>query len=367
MIQILRIASISALLAMCGGCAQLAYYSQAAQGQMAVLAQAKPIERVLVQANTDDNLKARLKLVQEIRRFAVTELGLPDNGSYKKYADLKRPYVLWNVVVTPELSLTPEQWCFLVVGCVSYRGYYNKELAYQFAETMQHKGLDVLVAGVPAYSTLGWFDDPVLSTFIHYSEAELARLIFHELAHQVIYIPGDTQFNESFATAVEEIGVTRWLNRIHNADQLKNFQLSQKRRLEFIALLSQYRLKLAENYASKESSSAKRLKKSEIFLSLKAAYSVVKHEQWNDDASYDTWFNQPLSNAHLALASTYFDLVPAFHQLWSKHQDFSRFYQAVRQLSKLEKQKRRSQLAQISTDPAVSAQENTVDTTAALQ
>lgn len=365
--KIYRIVSISAFLYLCGGCAQLAYYSQAAQGQMAVLAQAKPIEHVLAQNNTDNNLQARLKLVQEIRRFAITELGLPENGSYKKYADLKRSHVLWNVVVTPELSLTPQQWCFWVVGCVSYRGYYNKDQAYQFAESMQHKGLDVLVAGVPAYSTLGWFDDPVLSTFIHYSEAELARLIFHELAHQVVYIPGDTQFNESFATAVEEIGVARWFNHVGNDEQLKKFQFNQKRRQEFLTLLSQYRSKLAENYASPDSSSAKRQKKSEIFQSLKATYEVIKHEQWNDDASYDAWFIQPLTNAHLALVSTYFDLVPAFHHLRSQHKNFTAFYQAVRQLSKLEKHKRRSQLAQFTTDHAVSAQEIAPDSTAALQ
>lgn len=365
--KLFTIISISCILFLSGGCAQLAYYSQATQGHMSVVAQAKPIERVLAQNDIDENIKTRLRLVQEIRRFAITELGLPENGSYKKYADLKRSHVLWNVVVTPELSLTPQQWCFWVVGCVSYRGYYNKDQAYRFAESMQHKGLDVLVAGVPAYSTLGWFDDPVLSTFIHYSEAELARLIFHELAHQVVYIPGDTQFNESFATAVEEIGVARWFNHVGNDEQLKKFQFNQKRRQEFLTLLSQYRSKLAENYASPDSSSAKRQKKIEIFQSLKATYGVIKHEQWNDDASYDAWFNQPLSNAHLALVSTYFDLVPAFQHLWSKHKNFTAFYQAVRQLSKLEKHKRRSQLAQFTTEHAVSAQEIAPDATAALQ
>lgn len=350
-----------------GGCAQLAYYSQAAQGQMEVLAKAKPIETVMLHPSTDENLRSRLKLVQEIRRFAVDELGLPDNGSYKKYADLQRPYVLWNVVVTPELSLQPQQWCFLVAGCVSYRGYYKKEQAHSFAETMQQQGKDVLVSGVPAYSTLGWFNDPVLSTFIHYSEAELARLIFHELAHQIVYVPGDTQFNESFATAIEEIGVTRWLHRFGNTAQLGNFQQSQKRRLTFIALLSEYRAKLEENYASADSASSKRLKKAEIFLSLKEAYAVLKHEQWNDDASYDAWFNRPLTNAHLALISTYFDLVPAFHSLWEQQKNFSLFYQSVRQLAKLEKHKRRSQLAKLTTAQPVSSQESTQEPTAALQ
>ena len=365
--KLLTIISISSILFLSGGCAQLAYYSQAAQGQMEVMAKAKPIEQVLVQSNADENLKTRLRLVQEIRRFAVDELGLPDNGSYKKYADLKRPYVLWNVVVTPELSLKPQQWCFLVAGCVSYRGYYNKDQAQHFAETMQHKGKDVLVAGVPAYSTLGWFNDPVLSTFIHYSKAELARLIFHELAHQVVYIPGDTQFNESFATVVEEIGVTRWLNRFGNTTELNHFQQSQKRRLAFITLLTEYRAKLEENYASADSESVKRLKKSEIFQSLKTAYSVLKHDQWSDDTSYDAWFNRPLSNAHLALISTYYDLVPAFHRIWEEQKNFSLFYQSVRQLAKLEKQKRRSQLAKLTTAHPISTQDSTQEPTAALQ
>ena len=171
----------------------------------------RPISELLTESDIDVKLRGKLELVSEIRRFASRELGLPDNNSYTRYADLKRQFVLWNVVATPELSMKLVNWCFPIAGCISYRGYYAKEDADRFAEKLRNDGFDVYVGGVPAYSTLGWFDDPVLSTFIQYPDAELARLIFHELAHQVLYVAGDTMFNESFATAVEEAGLQRWL------------------------------------------------------------------------------------------------------------------------------------------------------------
>ena len=184
------------------GCAQLQYYFQAAQGQYALWSDARPIEDWLGDPATDPVLKARLEKALLIRRFAVRQLGLPDNASYKNYAALSRPFVLWNVVATPELSLRPIQWCFPIAGCVSYRGYYSKQDALAYAAELRAEGDDVQVGGVPAYSTLGWFSDPLLSTFINYSDAELARMVFHELAHQVVYVPGDSQFNEAFATSV---------------------------------------------------------------------------------------------------------------------------------------------------------------------
>ncbi|MFA9217739.1 MAG: aminopeptidase, partial [Sphingomonadaceae bacterium] len=193
------------------GCAQLKYYMQAAQGQYALWSDARPIDDWLGDPSTDPQLKARLEKALLIRRFAVRELGLPDNASYKNYAALSRPFVLWNVVATPELSLRPIQWCFPIAGCVSYRGYYSKDDAQAYASELRTEGNDVQVGGVPAYSTLGWFSDPLLSTFINYSDAELARMVFHELSHQVAYAGDDTMFNESFATAVERIGVQRWL------------------------------------------------------------------------------------------------------------------------------------------------------------
>ena len=209
-------AVIMAAAALITGCANLAYYTQAANGQFALLSAARPIDQWLADPATDTGLKDRLAKAQAMRRFAVRELGLPDNASYSSYADVKRPFVLWNVVATPALSMEPKKWCFPVAGCVSYRGYYSKEEAQAYAAELRAEGNDVQVSGVPAYSTLGWFNDPFISTFIHYPDGELARLVFHELAHQVVYAVGDSEFNESFATAVEEAGVQRWL-AVHTA------------------------------------------------------------------------------------------------------------------------------------------------------
>lgn len=358
---------LSAAVILSGGCAQFSYYVQAAQGQMDIVAQAKPIDALLTNPETDQSLKSRLRQVQEIRRFAVRELGLPENGSYKKYADLKRHYVMWNIVASPEFAIQPKQWCFPIAGCVNYRGYYSKNAAYSFAEHMQQQGWDIAVVGVPAYSTLGWFDDPVLSTFIEYSDPELARLIFHELAHQVVYIPGDTQFNESFATAVEEMGVERWLSVNGSTAERDRYIAHRKRREEFLLLLSEYREKLEKIFSDSGPDSVKRKNKAEIFASLKTAYALLKHERWNDDASYDAWFNQPLSNAHLALISTYHDLTPAFHHLWLEHKTFPGFYQSVRRLAKQDKQTRLSRLANLLAAIPVSVRGDRPDTTAAPQ
>lgn len=237
------------LLLSISGCAQLGYYAQAVEGQVSLLSSAKPIDQWLADPAVGDDLKSRLRRTQQIRAFAAKELGLPDNGSYKNYADLKRKYVMWNVVATPELSMKPQQWCFPVAGCVDYRGYYSKDAAEAFAAGLQRQGYDVRVSGVPAYSTLGWFNDPVLSTFIELPEAEVARMVFHELAHQVAYAPGDSQFNESFATAVEEIGVARWLD-VQGSDKMReDYRVYRQRKQDFIGLLDIYRRQLEDNYA----------------------------------------------------------------------------------------------------------------------
>jgi predicted aminopeptidase len=272
------------------GCAQLKYYMQAAQGQYALWSDARPIEDWLGDPSTDPELKARLEKALLIRRFAVKELGLPDNASYKNYAALSRPFVLWNVVATPELSLRPIQWCFPIAGCVSYRGYYGKEDAMAYAAELRKEGDDVQVGGVPAYSTLGWFSDPLLSTFINYSDAELARMVFHELAHQVVYVPGDSQFNEGFATAVEEAGVQRWLE-LYGTDPMREAYIRYNaRRQDFLELLVRHRQMLADTYASRKTSvKHKREEKARIFAHLKSDYQKLK-ESWGGYAGYDRWF-----------------------------------------------------------------------------
>lgn len=327
-----------------GGCAQLGYYAQAVHGEASVLYKAKPINQVLADPDSSDALKARLTKVKEIRAFAVSELSLPDNASYTSYTDLKRPYVLWNVVATPELSLVPKQWCFPIAGCVNYRGYYNQDDAFAFGAELRSEGYDVQVGGVPAYSTLGWFSDPVLSTFINNSDAELARMIFHELAHQVVYAKGDTQFNESFATSVEEEGGERWMVKFGDERQRKAFATQKKHESDFLALLLKYRKQLEANYARPITDDEKRRQKAAIFQALKDEYQTLKAE-WGGYAGYDRWFAEPMSNARLALIATYHDFVPAFRQLLKQEAGFPQFYEAVRALSLLDKDERHRRLS----------------------
>ena len=307
---------------------------------MNLLADARPIDRWLSDPDVKDDLKGRLKRVRDIREFAARELGLPDNGSYKSFARLDRPFVMWNVVATPELSLKPESWCFPVAGCVDYRGYYDQQAALAFARQLRDKGLDVRVSGVPAYSTLGWFNDPVLSTFIHYPEAELARLVFHELAHQVAYAAGDSPFNESFATAVEEFGVERWLQMRCDHEVRTAYIAFQRRREDFLALLERYRSRLDDLYQSDQCDAYKRQRKAQLLTDMQNDYVALK-QAWGGYAGYDRWFSEPMSNAHFALISTYHDLVPAFRALLQEKAGLPAFYQAVRALARADKIQRR--------------------------
>lgn len=344
--------------ALLSGCAQMGYYMQAAQGQYALLSEARPIDDWLADPDVGESLKLKLEKVKKIRHFAAQELALPDNGSFKSYADVKRPYVLWNVVATPALSMRPKQWCFPIAGCVNYRGYYSQAEAQAYAAELRREHYDVQVAGVPAYSTLGWFNDPVISTFIHYPEAELARLVFHELAHQVVYVPGDSAFNESFATAVEEAGVERWMV-VHGDDKMRQSYFAYDgRKKDFLRLLQKHRLALIENYARNVSDAEKITKKVEIFQGLKDEYQTLK-TAWGGYQGYDRWFAEPLSNAHLAAIATYHDYVPSFRALLLQEKKFSTFYQAVQTWAELDPAERHRQLLRIGphTLPAVVASE----------
>ena len=328
------------------GCSPFDYYAQAAHGQLSLLSEARPIDDWLADPALPARLRAKLTKVKQIRRYAASELGLPDNHSYTTYADLKRPFVLWNVVATEELSLEPRRWCFPVAGCVTYRGYYSKADAQSYAAGLRHDGLDVQVAGVPAYSTLGWFNDPVLSTFIQYPDGELARLVFHELAHQVVYVKDDTQFNESFATAVEEAGVERWLLAQGDPRQRQAYVEYETRKDDFLSLLIKYRKALEQNYLRKVDAEDKRQRKIDIFRELKDEYQILK-VSWGGYPGYDRWFAEPLTNAHLASVSTYHDFVPAFQVLLTQQKSLPRFYAAVRRLAALDKSQRHAELAML--------------------
>lgn len=351
---LLRSVVIASTAMLMSGCAQLTYYLQAAQGQLALLSDARPIDDWLADPEVGVKLKTRLAKAREIRRYAARELGLPDNDSYKNYADLKRPFVLWNIVATPELSMQPERWCFPIAGCVNYRGYYNKQEAMEYAADLRRHGFDVQVAGVAAYSTLGWFNDPVLSTFIQYPDGELARLVFHELAHQVAYAKDDTQFNESFATAVEEVGVERWLLTQADEKTRQKYHEFDDRKREFLALLISYRRRLENNYASAASDTQKRAEKIRIFQSLQADYQQLK-TGWGGYTGYDRWFAEPLSNAHLASVATYHDYVPAFRELLTEQKSLARFYRAVKTMATLDAATRRRQLVQLSRHAALAS------------
>ncbi len=340
------LATAAVCAAMLAGCAQFKYYFQAAQGQYALWSDARPIDDWIGDPATDPRLKARLEKAKLIRRFAVRELGLPDNASYKNYAALKRQFVLWNVVATPELSLRPVQWCFPIAGCVSYRGYYNKADAEAYADELRKEGHDVNVGGVPAYSTLGWFSDPLLSTFINHSDAELARLVFHELAHQVVYVQGDSKFNEAFASAVEEAGVNRWLELYGNDAMREAYVRYNARRQDFLALLVKHRQMLADNYASKASVKKKREEKLRVFAALQEEYKVLK-ANWGGYNGYDRFFAESLNNAHLASVATYNDLLPGFRALLAKEKAFPGFYAAVRNMSNLPSVERHDRLHEL--------------------
>ena len=292
------------------GCETLAYYGQAAGGHLALMARARPV----VEVDADPALRERLKTAVAIRDFASRELQLPDNGSYRSYADLERPYAVWTVVAAPEFSLEPLQSCFLFAGCVSYRGYYDRAAAERYATGLRAAGNDVVVYGVPAYSTLGWFDDPLLSTFIGYPDADLARLIFHELAHRLLYVKNDTTFNESFAVAVERAGLRRWLaaqGREAAPARSPAPQIAEVRaRLEAL-----YRTRLAPQ-AMRERKRAE----------LEALRPVM--------ARMPAFEGQEPSNAFLASYATYTELLPAFETLLAEaNGDLPAFYALARQFA----------------------------------
>lgn len=356
-----RAAALAAAALLAAGCAggpaslDLPYYWQSALGQMSLLQRARPIDELLADASLDPRLRARLQHALEIREFAARELGLPDNGSYTRYADLGRPFAVWSVFAAPELSMQLRQWCFPVAGCVSYRGYFDRDEAERYAATLRAEGWDVYVAGVPAYSTLGWFDDPVLNTFVNLPVAELARLVFHELAHQLVYVKGDSTFNESFATAVEEAGVERWLARLDDPAVESAYREFARRRRAFVQLLARHRQALEAVYAAGGSAQRMREGKAAVFESLRSEYRELRRS-WGGWAGYDRWFAGELGNAHLASVATYHALVPAFRALLAgKGGDLPAFYAEVRALASLDAAARQGRLQALAGAGALSA------------
>lgn len=328
-IRVLRTLSVAAAAACLSGC----YLIQAASGQMELTARREPIAKLLSDARTPDNLRMRLEYVAAARAFASQELGLPDNESYRSYADLGRSFVVWNVFATDEFSVEPRRWCFPVAGCVVYRGYFSEESAHSYARRLRFKGHDTAVGGVSAYSTLGHFKDPVLNTMMGWSDAQLAATLFHELAHQVVYVPGDSEFNEAFATVVEETGLQRWLDARGRPQDLTAWNEQRRRNAQFIELLLQTRERLGSLYRSDLPDAEKRDRKQYEFGVLKLRYSRLKKE-WNGYRGYDGWFGRTLNNAHLVTAATYYGCVPGLKRvLQTVGGDLPRFYQQARQMA----------------------------------
>ena len=334
------------------GCAELAYYRQAAAGQWELLHARRPVAEVLADPATAPDLRRRLETAQALRAFANAELALPDHGSYQDYADLQRPHAVKNVFAAPELALEPRRWCYLVVGCLSYRGYFDTEAARQLADELRTAGDDVYVADIPAYSTLGWFDDPLLNTFINWPTARLAELMFHELAHQRLYIADDTAFNEAFATAVGRLGAERWLRQQGTAREQQEYEVDYRRRENILRLVTAAREQLAVVYDSSRDDAGKRAAKQHILAELRDRYRQLKQD-WGSHPGYDRWFDQDLNNAKLAGNSTYYRWVPAFLALYEQEgRDFAAFYQAVEALGQLPPPERAARLEALSSTSA---------------
>ncbi len=329
------------------GCADLAYYRQAAAGQWRLLEARQPVIDLLTDPATSSELRQRLVTTQALRAFASAELALPDNGSYQTYADLQRPWVVKNVFAAPELSLESRRWCFWIVGCLSYRGYFDVAAAEQLAGELRAAGDDVYLAAIPAYSTLGWFNDPLLNTFIQWPTVRLAELLFHELAHQQLYIDDDSAFNEAFATAVGRLGTERWLAQHATERERMDYAADLGRREQFLQLAATTRERLMAVYAGSSSDVEKRVEKQRILAELRARYQEVKRE-WGGYAGYDRWFAQDLNNAKLAGVSTYHRQVPAFMVLFEREgHDFAAFYRAAAVIGRLPPAEREARLRKL--------------------
>lgn len=335
-----------ALLSACAlaGCAAVGYYAQSVTGHLGLMYRARPIETVIAAPDTEPGLAARLRTALDIRKFASDALALPANASYRRYVELDRRFVVWNVVATPELSLAPRQWCFPVAGCLSYRGYFSESAAETYAEALEARGWDVTVAGVRAYSTLGWFADPLLSSMVELPEYLLARIVFHELAHQRLYVPGDPELNESFAVVVERAGVDRWIEAAGRADLTERHRIAAGREAAFLALLRGVRRDLDAVYASSRSDAEKRAAKVQRIEGLMARYAALR-TGWEDGPTYDAWFERGVNNAAIALVSTYDRWVPALEALLARYGgDLQALYRAGDVLAALSLDERRSRL-----------------------
>ena len=340
--RVLRVLFPGVLLLLLSGCTSVSYYSQLASGQLQLLRAREPVQEVIADPRRDPNLRAHLVQSQAARTFASQQLHLPDNKSYRLYADIGRPFVVWNVFATPEFSLSPQNHCFPIAGCVAYRGYYSQGAARGEAALQRLQGMDVSIGGVEAYSTLGWFNDPIISSMMNWGDERLATLIFHELAHQRFYVKDDTEFNESFATFVEQEGTRQWrATRGLAPDNTAAIQ----RRDQFIQLVLNTRTRLEQLYALPLSADQMRQRKAAEFERLRSDYRKMRDDQWAGDKRYDAWINAPMNNARLLPFGLYDQWVPAFAALYKQmNGDWTKFYAAVEKLGALPADERKAAL-----------------------
>lgn len=328
-------------------CESVRYYSQAARGQLEILLGREDIVALLQDEELPEELRNKLETVLAIRQFAESELALEVADNYATYVDLDREHVVWNVFAAGEFSTQAMEWCYPIAGCVTYRGYFSEPAARSYALGLQAEGFDVYTGGVDAYSTLGWFDDSLLSTVVNRSDHQLAGLIFHELAHQVVYVPGDTTFNESFATAVEREGVRRWLNHTRQSGLVADAEQSLQRQQQFADLVIAWRDRFADLYQQDLTTQVMRQRKSALQDDLREAYRELQ-ESWGGYAGYDNWFAQPLNNAQLSTVGSYNDLVPEFMTLLDSHSgNMEAFFAAVRELAEMTAVERAERLASL--------------------
>jgi len=323
------------------GCTSVSYYAQSLEGHAKIMTARQDVAQLIEAPSTSEALRAQMVEASAIRKFAVDQLALPDNKSYRSYVDVGEEAVTWAVFAAPEFSLAPQTWCFPVYGCVPYRGYFSKKSAAEFAQDLQNQGLDVYVTGITAYSTLGWSSDPLLSTMLVQGDTYLAEVVFHELAHQRVYISGDSDFNEAFAVAVETTGVRRWLRAVGDTSGLRGYEAERSRRTEFGALVSQTRGELATVYRGSGNADWKRAAKAAAIERLRTRYRRTRDSRWGGYDGYDAWFDAPINNAKLAAVAVYGDQVTAFLRLFDLCSgDYPQFYAAVQQLGKLDERSR---------------------------
>jgi len=350
----LLLLALALVVAAVSGCQEIGFYSQAIKGQYQIFAHQQLIDKLIADPQTPDKLRAKLQLIQQLRAFAKDELKLPVDGHYRKYVDVHRDYVVWNVQAAPQFSLEPRTWWYPLVGSLEYRGYFSEPRAKHYAARIAKKGDDIYVDGVEAYSTLGWFKDPILNTFVGRSEPELAEVIFHELGHQRVFARGDTDFNEAFATTVGQEGARRWLRASGKTNLMEKYEVALRRNDQFVHLIMSTREQLEKIYgdtldkdgkvkaAAEPPASPAELQqaKARVFADLRTNYQTLK-ESWGGYAGYDDWFGRELNNAQLNTIANYYDFLPAFERVLEMNgNDMEKFYVEVERLSKLSKDER---------------------------